>query len=119
MMSVVGFGTLVLAGVAWLWGRLAVVKDNTIYWQSGMAVALLTFFGLLLYWLFGRHQRIIDFLIATEAEMKKVNWPSKREIRGSTCVVIVGTLLIAALLFVVDLFFGWGFLQIRVLESTG
>jgi len=43
-----------------------------------------------------------DFLIATESEMKKVAWSSKREIIGSTKVVIIATLMLAALLFMID-----------------
>jgi preprotein translocase SecE subunit len=50
-------------------------------------------------------------MIATEGEMKKVNWSTRREIIGSTKVVIVFTLLLTLVLFVVDMifitFFGW------------
>jgi preprotein translocase SecE subunit len=55
-------------------------------------------------------------MIATEGEMKKVSWSSRRELIGSTKVVIVFTVAIAALLFVVDVgfvvLFGW----LRVLK---
>src|SRR3712207_7866772 len=37
----------------------------------------------------------VDFLIATDSEMKKVNWTSRRELIGSTKVVIVFMFLIA------------------------
>ncbi|MDP6045583.1 MAG: preprotein translocase subunit SecE, partial [Phycisphaerae bacterium] len=50
--------------------------------------------------------RNADFLIATEGEMKKVSWSGKKEIIGSTKVVIVTTLMIAMLLFGVDILFG-------------
>jgi preprotein translocase subunit SecE len=43
-----------------------------------------------------------DFLIATESEMKKVSWSSKAEVVGSTLVVIVTVVILAAFIFVVD-----------------
>ena len=55
----------------------------------------------LLMWLVNR-VRAADFLIATEGEMKKVSWASRREIVGSTKVVIVTTFILAGLLFAVD-----------------
>ncbi len=57
-----------------------------------------------------------DFMIATEGEMKKVNWSSKREVVGSTKVVIMFTLLMAMLLFVVDLVFQALFKALNVLK---
>ena len=116
-MSAVGAGTIVLTGVAWLWDQLAVIRNQTQYWQGGMAIAMIVGFGLLIYWLIGRKKNIVDFMIATEGEMKKVNWPSKKEIIGSTWVVIAGTLMIAVLLFVIDIGFGAFFQFIDVLET--
>jgi preprotein translocase subunit SecE len=46
--------------------------------------------------------RAADFLIATESEMKKVSWSSKAEVIGSTLVVIVTVVILAAFIFVVD-----------------
>ena len=60
---------------------------------------------------------VVDFLIATESEMKKVNWTSRKELIGSTKVVIVFMLLIALVLFLFDLVFGWFFYGIRVLHQ--
>jgi preprotein translocase subunit SecE len=47
----------------------------------------------------------VDFLIATDSEMKKVNWTSKKELIGSTKVVIFFMFLIAIVLFVLDMYF--------------
>lgn len=116
-LTAAGAGTLVLAGVAWLWDQLSQLPNPT-YYQAGMAVGVIAFFAGLLYWLLNK-PRVADFMIATEAEMKKVNWPTRREIVGSTWVVICGTFLIAALLFVIDLFFGWVFLVTGVLQPQG
>ena len=59
----------------------------------------------------------VDFLIATDGEMKKVNWTSRRELIGSTKVVIIFMFLIAFILFAIDIIFGYFFQLIRVLDT--
>ncbi|MBL4670604.1 MAG: preprotein translocase subunit SecE [Flavobacteriales bacterium] len=49
--------------------------------------------------------------------MKKVNWTTYREVKGSTIVVIVATFLIAGFLFGVDTIFSSFFRMLGVLES--
>ena len=56
-------------------------------------------------------------MIATEGEMKKVSWSTKREIIGSTKVVILFTFLMAGLLFLVDSAFQLLFSSIGVLQT--
>ena len=48
-----------------------------------------------------------EFLIATEAEMNKVSWSSRRRLLQDTVVVLVTTLFMAFFLLAVDLFWGW------------
>ena len=60
--------------------------------------------GLAVLWLVNR-PKSADFLIATEGEMKKVSWSSKKEIVGSTKVVIITTFILAVVLFAVDIIF--------------
>ena len=60
----------------------------------------------------------VDFLIATDSEMKKVNWTSKKELIGSTKVVIIFMFLIAFLLFAFDICFGYIFYWLDVLKSS-
>lgn len=66
----------------------------------------------------GRHARVVDFMIATEGEMKKVNWSSRKEIWGSTKVVIVTVLALGMVLALVDLLFIIFFNGIGVLRTT-
>lgn len=47
--------------------------------------------------------------------MKKVSWSSRKEIIGSTKVVIITTLILTAILFAVDLLFTQLFVWIKVL----
>jgi len=46
-----------------------------------------------------------DFFIATESEMKKVSWASRAELVGSTMVVIMVVIVLAAFIWVADTLF--------------
>jgi preprotein translocase subunit SecE len=48
-------------------------------------------------------KKIIAFFQESFAELKKVTWPSREETVASTRVVIVSTIIIAAMLGLVDL----------------
>lgn len=47
-------------------------------------------------------KRIIVFFQESYAELRKVTWPSRDEVTASTKVVLLSTLIIAALLGIVD-----------------
>jgi len=47
----------------------------------------------------GEHFAVRDFLIAVEAEMNKVSWPSRAELVRSAAVVIFVIFLLATVLF--------------------
>ena len=57
-----------------------------------------------------------DFLIATEAEMNKVSWTSRKALIRDTIVVLVCLLLMTLFLFVVDVF--WNFLLSREMVNV-
>ena len=71
---------------------------------------------LLVFWALNK-PNYADFLIATDSEMKKVNWTSRKELMGSTKVVIGFMFLIAFLLFAFDIFFGYLFYFMHVLKT--
>ena len=54
-----------------------------------------------------RRQRIgtREFLKQVRAELRKVNWPSRREVVGYTTVVLVTVTVLTAFVFALDLFF--------------
>jgi preprotein translocase SecE subunit len=58
-----------------------------------------------------------DFLIATEAEMNKVSWSSRKRLFQDTVVVLVTTFLLTAFLLVTDLFWGWLLSTVKVLPG--
>jgi len=81
-----------LSTVTAVWVRYAI---PTVVWLG---------IGVLILWLANRPSSA-DFLIATESEMKKVSWSSRKEIVGSTKVVIIFMVVIASILFGVDFMF--------------
>ncbi len=58
-----------------------------------------------------------DFLIASEAELKKVSWPSRGELIRGTIVVLVVMFLLAVILFCYDIVWRTVFTGLGVLES--
>jgi preprotein translocase subunit SecE len=61
----------------------------------------------------------VDFLIATEAEMNKVSWISREELRRATSVVLATVLLISLFLFGVDWLWSTILKLIGVLQIDG
>ncbi len=127
-----GFNTRVWSGVSagamvvwfafFLYEKLGTVATDpkmVRLWQVGVWVTVLLVFGLLGYWLLALNRKVCDFLIATEGEMKKVNWSTRKDIIGSTKVVVIMVLFMGSLLFAVDLFFMTFFNSIGVLKGAG
>jgi len=56
-----------------------------------------------------------DFLIAVEAEMNKVSWPTRQELFRGSAVVLVTIILLAAVLFGFDMFWNKLFTQMGIL----
>ncbi len=101
--STIAVGTIAGAGAAWLWQELAVF--NSPYVQAIGVLALLLVMGAFIFWIYWSNKRTVEFFIATEGELKKVNWSTRREVFGSTWVVIIVAASIAIILFTVDLLF--------------
>lgn len=59
--------------------------------------------------------KAVDFLIATDMEMRKVNWSTRKDIVASTWVVIFTCVMLAVGLFIVDYGFKTFFQQIGIL----
>ncbi len=93
----------------------AVPAFEILYVQIAAAAVLVVAGAWCAYWFVGRSRGAVEFLIATDAEMRKVNWSTRREILGSTYVVIGATLLVALSLFLIDYAFSEAFKAIRLL----
>ncbi len=123
MMSAIALGMLALMGAAWLWDNLKnarIAGLEPIYTQTVAFVLVFASAAWLGYYLIGRKPKVVDFLIATEGEMKKVNWSTRREIRGSTVVVIGLTFVIALIISFLDyLVYAPLFTWAKILEAAG
>lgn len=118
--TAVGAATLILAGADFLFDQLGAFESGPswLWVQIGIPALVTVGLGLFLWWIVGVNRRCCDFMIATEGEMKKVSWSSKKELIGSTKVVILFTFLLAVALFVVDVIFIQFFGAIKVLKAA-
>ena len=48
-------------------------------------------------------RRAKQFLVDAWAELQKTTWPTRKEVEGTTIVVIIAVLICAAYLYVVDI----------------
>ncbi len=121
--TAIGAGIICLAGSAFLYDQMPIMPgmshlaQSTFLWvRTLVPVIVMVIAAIVIYRLVGCNHTIVDFTIATEGEMKKVNWSSRKEIIGATKVVIVTLLALAGILFVIDLFFMFFFSAIGVLR---
>jgi preprotein translocase SecE subunit len=61
----------------------------------------------------------IDLLIDTEAELRKVFWPTRDDLISSTAAVLVSIVLLGVFLLAVDWTVSWVMSQLHVLPLTG
>ena len=53
----------------------------------------------------GRLVRLTRFLREVRSELKKVSWPSKKELTANTIVVLVSVFFAASMIWIIDGFF--------------
>lgn len=58
-------------------------------------------------------KRIFKFFKEVGVELKKVTWPTKKQMLKSTLIVLVFLLIIGLLIFGLDLLFSWLFTLIQ------
>jgi preprotein translocase SecE subunit len=109
-----GSGILYSAAIG---SQVGIPIFNPIYISRASAILVIIAGAILVYWLVGRHSKFVDFLVAVDGEMKKVNWSTKRIIQNSTTVVILASFLIAGALFVIDYIFARFFQLIDVMPK--
>ncbi|QKK10210.1 MAG: preprotein translocase subunit SecE [Planctomycetota bacterium] len=95
---------------------LTIPVVDQLYLQGGAAGLVLLVGAVLIFVFIGSKPSSCEFLIATDGEMKKVNWSTRREVLGSTWVVIAASFLIAGMLYLVDMAFQTFFVAINVLQ---
>ena len=119
--TVLAVALLGLLGMNWLWQFVyrPIGTINPSYVAAGTCILVGVIVTAFTYWLVYRKPRTSEFLIATEGEVKKVNWSTPREVWGSTGVVIITMIFLTLVVFVVDKAFVVLFSAIRVLDVPG
>lgn len=113
LLALISCTLLVLWGCHSLWETLqgnatlslVILKVPTvnleITWALLIAVAVVVAGMIGTVWFLNR-ARAVDLLSETEAEMKKVSWPSRQEAWNSSVIVVVTVLVMMGLLFLYD-----------------
>ncbi len=97
----------------------ALAAANSVKIANNVAVgatAAVVLIGGIFAWRLMNKPKNVDFLVATDVEMKKVNWTSRAELIGATKIVIIFLFVIAALLFLIDVGTGMFFQIIGLLK---
>ena len=118
--TAVGAGALILWGGKFLFDEMSGMLGSVSYalpLQYGVTAGFILVMGVVLYWVVGLSRKANDFFIATEGEMKKVNWSTKQEIIRSTKVVVLVTIVMSVFLFAADLLFMMIFSGLGVLRA--
>jgi preprotein translocase subunit SecE len=107
--TVAAMGLATAVGVLWLINEPYLVNQNDMV-KAGAAGAWVLLLAWLTFWMVNS-PKMAEFMIMTESEMRKVTWPSRKEVISSTRIVILITLILGVLLFLVDVgfvkFFSW------------
>ena len=83
--------------IDWVWGYFGTSPSE--FKMTIMAAVGAFIVGVALY----RNDRIYHLANEVSSELKKVTWPTAKEVRSATVVVIVMSLISAVILFVFDL----------------
>jgi preprotein translocase subunit SecE len=83
----------------WIAGKMAGIE----YWLPG----LLALAGVWFSYRLVNIPRVADFLIAVEAEMNKVSWPTRLELFRASVVVLFCIIALAILLYGYDFVLSW------------
>ncbi len=111
-----GLGLLSLGMVGFIRSSVLMRMTSNELALNLIPVVILAGLAWLIFNYVGRNRRVCEFLIATEGEMKKVNWSTFEEVRTATKVVIFVVAMIGLGLFLVDLLFMFLFSAIDVLQ---
>ena len=108
------FVTIAIVLAYGLWRLSDQLMDYGHWMQYALPGALLLVCGWVTYRLVNVPS-FADFLIAVEAEMNKVSWPTRQELFRGSAVVLIVIILLAAVLFGFDMFWSTLFTRMGIL----
>jgi preprotein translocase SecE subunit len=88
---------LIQWSIDWIWGYFGTSPTESMI--SLVAAVVATATGIAMY----RNDRVYHLANEVSGELKKVTWPSAKEVRSATLVVIVMATVSAIILFLFDL----------------
>jgi len=110
------FATLAIVLLLGAW-RLSVFEINSGRWMQFFLPGMVGVVGIWLAFRLVNIPGFADFLIAVEAEMNKVSWPTRAELIRSSLVVIFCIFFLAAVLFGFDLFWRTLLSLLRIVDA--
>lgn len=100
---------------------LAYDVSTSAKWSSQLTIIIVSLWVIVsatLAWWAQNKAMHVEFIIDTDSEMKKVNWTSRKELIGSTKVVILFMVIMSTMLFFIDILFQLFFFSIDVLKFS-
>ena len=105
---------LLAVAVAALFGALAafyVPASWPVYARwAALVVGLVVALGAFSLSAIGRS--LVEFIVVSRVELRKMVWPTMDETRKTTMLVVVFVLILGAFFWLVDMFLGWGSRQL-------
>jgi preprotein translocase subunit SecE len=114
----VTFATLFIGLLLGVW-RLSAYQIDTNHWMRFFMPGLVAVAGTWLVFRLVNLPGFADFLIAVEAEMNKVSWPTRAELVRSSMVVILLILFLGFVLYGYDVFWRALLQLLRIVEAPG
>jgi preprotein translocase subunit SecE len=114
----VTFGVLAITFLIAAWRLYVTFVSTQWLWLVCAAAGLLWAAGWWVSFRLVNMHRFADFLIAVEAEMNKVSWPSRAELVRSSVVVIMVLFLLALVLFGLDIVWSFVFEWLGILYKA-
>jgi preprotein translocase SecE subunit len=116
VLTAVGASGLAVGAAIWINSELlpkcvgdVSARGKGIVWAAVLGVTAIVL------WLVLNAPRVVEFMIATESEMKKVDWPARKTLFVMTSVVIGSLFALAILVKVIDAAFTLLFQLIHIL----
>ena len=108
------FATVAGAIAIGAWRFSETMANDGPLWQYGIPTVILLL-GIWIGFRLVQWPKFADFLIAVEAEMYKVSWPTRAELFRASMVVLVTIFILAGALFIFDLIWAKLFQMIGII----
>ena len=115
--AAIGMGALAAFGTFELYDSLSAATGSftvggvEVSWTLLVSILVFLAAAVLIIWLINL-PKFVDYLIMSEIELRKVSWPTREELKRQTMVVIIALVAFSLVLWVADLIFTAGILNL-------